>query len=178
VARVASARRHAKAVFQIALETDTVELWRSDLKNIVTTLSDHELLAVLENPKIRRSEKMSLAHECLPGLSQTAMNFVYLLIARQRLGILSGIADEYGRMADAHEGLEHAKVTTAIALTPDDQRTVTERLAEITGKHLVLTADVDPAILGGFVAKIGDKLVDGSTRTKLESLRKALVKAV
>jgi F-type H+-transporting ATPase subunit delta len=84
---------------------------------------------------------------------------------------------EYERMADSHLGLEHAKVITAVPLDEEDQKKLSERLAAITGKKIVLTAEVDPAIIGGFVARVGDELIDGSTRAKLEALRRQLVRA-
>jgi F-type H+-transporting ATPase subunit delta len=80
-------------------------------------------------------------------------------------------------MADAHLGLEHAKVITAIPLDEGDKKKLSERLAAITGKKIVLTTEVDPAIVGGFVARVGDKLIDGSTKAKLEALRRQLVRA-
>jgi F-type H+-transporting ATPase subunit delta len=177
VARVASAKRHAQAVFQIALEKKEVEKWRSELKTIAATLGDPQLRAILEDPKVHLSEKENLVGKCLPGISQLALNFAYLLVAKQRLSVLEQIVSEYERMADAHLGLEHAKVITAIPLDEEDQKKLSERLAAITGKKMVLTTEVDPAIIGGFVARVGDKLIDGSTKAKLEALKRTLVRA-
>jgi len=177
VARVASAKRHAQAVFQIALEKKETEKWRSELKTIAATLGDPQLRAILEDPKVHLSEKENLIGKCLPGISQLALNFAYFLVAKQRLGILEQIVSEYERMADAHLGLEHAKVITAIPLDEEDKKKLSERLAAITGKKMVLTTEVDPAIIGGFVARVGDKLIDGSTKAKLEALKRTLVRA-
>jgi F-type H+-transporting ATPase subunit delta len=175
VARVSSAKRHAQAVFQLALQNNEVEKWRAELITIATALSDPQLLAILENPKVHLGDKEQLIHKCLPELSQLATNFVYLLIAKQRLGILTQIVAEYERMADDHRGLEHAKVTTAIPVDEIEQKMLEERMAAMTGKQIVLTIEVDPAIVGGFVARIGDSLIDGSTKAKLEALKKKLV---
>jgi F-type H+-transporting ATPase subunit delta len=177
VARVASAKRHAQAVFQLAQERDEVEKWRSELKTIAATLADPQLRAILEDPKVHLSEKEKLIGKCLPGISQLALNFVYLLVAKQRLSILDQIVAEYERMADAHMGSEHAKVITAIPLDEEGQKKLSERLAEITGRKIVLTAEVDPAIIGGFVARVGDELIDGSTKAKLEALKRRLIRA-
>ncbi len=175
MARVASAKRHAQAVFQIALDTDEVEKWRFELKSIATTLGDPQLAAILENPKVHLSDKVQVIDKCLPGLSRHALNLAYLLVARQRFGILDRIVAEYERMADAYQGLEHATVTTAIPLDRAGEEKLSERLASITGKRIVLTADVDPDIIGGFVARIGDKLIDGSTQARLKALKQRLV---
>lgn len=175
MARIASAKRHAQAVFQMALDSNEVGKWRQDLQTIASTLSDPELSSVLENPKVHLSDKMGLIAKCLPDTSQLSLNLVYLLVAKQRLGILGQIVTEYERMADAHEGLEHAHVTTAISLEKLASDKLAERLASLTGKRIALTSDVDPAIIGGFVARIGDKLIDGSTHARLQALKKTLV---
>ncbi len=177
MARVASAKRHAQAVFQLAQERNEVEKWRSELRTIAATLSDPQLRPILEDPKFHLSDKEKLISKCLPEISQLALNFTYLLVAKERLGILEQIVAEYERMADALQGLEHAKVTTAISLNEEDRKKLSQRLAAITGKRVVLTAEVDPAIIGGFVARVGDTLIDGSTRAKLEALKRKLVRA-
>jgi F-type H+-transporting ATPase subunit delta len=177
VARVASAKRHAQAVFQLALDSNEVESWRAQLKTVAATLTDPELAAILENPKVHLSDKVQLINGCLPGLNELVLNFAYLLVARQRMSILDQIVAEYERMADAHQGLEHAEVITAIPLDEEDKEKLTERLAKLTGRQIVLAADVDPAIIGGFIARVGDKLIDGSTRARLEALKRKLVQA-
>ena len=174
MARVASAKRHAQAVFQLALKGGEVEKWRSELKTIDATLSDPQLLAVLESPKVHLNDKEQLISKCLPELSQLALNFIYLLVSKQRLGILSQIVEEYEHLADAYQGLEHAKVTTAVPVSAEDQSKLSGRLEALTGKRIALTSEVDPAIIGGFVARVGDTLLDGSTRAKLDALKKRL----
>lgn len=176
MARVASAKRHAQAVFKLALERNEVEKWRSEIKIIATAFGDPQLLAILENPKVHLRDKEQLVNRCLPGLSQLALNFAYLLVAKQRLDILGEMVEEYERMADAHQGIEHARVVTAIPIDEREQKLLSERLATMSGKKILLTTAVDPSIIGGFVARVGDKLVDGSTRAKLEALKRSLVR--
>ncbi|MDY6892716.1 MAG: ATP synthase F1 subunit delta [Chloroflexota bacterium] len=178
MARVASAKRHAQAVFQLAIENNEVEKWRSELKAMAVTLTEPELAMVLENPKIHLSEKMVVIKKCLPDLSELALNLAYLLVSKQRLGILKQIIAEYERKADAHLGLEHATVVTAVPIDEGDKAKLAKHLSEIAGKQIVLSAEVDPSIIGGFVARIGDKVLDGSTKAKLEALKKSLVQAI
>ncbi len=174
MARAASAKRYAQAVFQLAREKNEVEKWRSELIVIATTLSDPQLRAILEDPKFHLSDKEKLVRQCLPDIGQLVLNFTYLLVAKERLGILEQIVAEYEHMADSYEGLEHAKVITALPLDEKDQEKMSERLTTLTGKKIVLETEVDPNIIGGFVARIGDKLIDGSTRSKLEVLKRRL----
>jgi F-type H+-transporting ATPase subunit delta len=175
--RGVAAKRHAQAVFQLALERGELEKWLEDLKTIATTLSEPQLMAILESPKVHLDEKMDLISRCLPGVGQLALNLVYLLVARRRLRLIDQIVSEYQRLADAYQGLEHAEVTTAIPLDEEDKKRLSERLAELTGTRIMLTTKVDPDVIGGFVVRIGDRLIDGSTKNKLDSLRKSLVEA-
>ena len=178
MANVASAKRHAQAVYQLALENNTLDAWRDELQAISSALKDETLLSILENPKIHFTDKVELIKKVFPKLSQYALNFIYLLVSRQRLVILDDIVKEYERLVDAKKGLEHANVTTAIELGREDKEKIAKRIANLTGKKIMLSTQVDPEILGGFVARIGDKLIDGSTRSRLQALKKELKTAV
>jgi F-type H+-transporting ATPase subunit delta len=170
-----AAKRHAQAVFQIALQNGEIEEWRSALRTIAAALSDPQLGAILESPKVHFKEKIALINQCLPGVEQLALNFVYLLVARRRLKLMPQILSEYEHLADAYQGIEHAEVITAIPLDEEDRKRISQRLAQITGSQIVLSTEVDPELIGGFVARIGDRLIDGSTKSKLKALRKSLV---
>jgi len=172
-----AAKRHAQAVFQIALEENQLEGWRSDLREIASTLSDPNLRGLLENPKVPFSEKAELVKRCLSGIRGLALNLVYLLIVKRRLRMLEAIVSEYERLVDAHRGLEHAEVITAVELDEVTRKHIEERLAQLTGRKVVLFTKVDPKIIGGMVARVGDWLIDGSLKAKLTGLRERLVEA-
>jgi F-type H+-transporting ATPase subunit delta len=76
---------------------------------------------------------------------------------------------------DTHRGIERAELVSAVALSAEQQSKVEAMLKEMVGKDISLTVRVDPTILGGIVAKVGDRVIDGSTRSKLEGLRRELV---
>ena len=84
------------------------------------------------------------------------------------------IVSEYEHLADAHEGLAHAEVTTAIPLDEEEWDRLSQRLSQLVGARITLSAKIDPEIIGGFVAQIGDRVIDGSTKSKLNSLRRSL----
>ena len=85
------------------------------------------------------------------------------------------IAEEYGRLVDHHQGIEHAEVVTAVPIDQSTEESLREHLAKITKSKIVLTARVDPDIIGGFVARVGDKVIDGSVRSRLQSLRQRII---
>jgi F-type H+-transporting ATPase subunit delta len=177
VSPIGSAKRYAQAVFQIAIEKNEIDKWRSELDSIALALNDPQLKAILEDPKIRFVSKSQLVNKCLPDLSELAYNFAYLLIEKQRLHLLDQIVADFNRMADDYQGIGHARVITAIDLDSSDKDRLAKHLNSLTGKQVTVETDVDESIIGGFIARIGDRLLDGSTRARLEALKKKLVES-
>ncbi len=171
-----AAKRHAQAAFQIALERKELEAWRGDLERLSEAVKDPLLFAFLESPRIHFEEKARILHQGLEGLNPFVMNLVLLLVARGRLGLVADMVLEYGRLVDEHRGIAHAEVTTAVPLEPDEKDKLVHRLGDLVGREIVLTTRVAPAIIGGLVARVGDKLIDGSTKSRLLALRESLVK--
>ena len=177
MAKTISARRHAQAVFQIALEKKELESWQSDLNMIAEVLGNPQLVAILENPKLQFNQKEKILQNILTGINPVAMNLVYFLVVKNRLRIVEDLVDEYRRLLNAHYGREMAEVITAIPLGDKEKERLQKKLATITQKEVVITTQVDPDIMGGLVAKVGDQVIDGSVRTRLKELRKSLVEA-
>jgi F-type H+-transporting ATPase subunit delta len=174
MAKKSYARRYSQAVFSIAREKNELDRWQSDLKKIAALGDDAELIAFLENPKVRFEDKAKLLAKALGKVNPLALNLVYLLVTKGRFGMVTDIADEYQRLLDSYRGIERAEVTTAIPLDDKDRRKLEKRLEMIVGKKVVVKSEVDPSVLGGVVARVGGKLLDGSTRSKLIALKKAL----
>jgi F-type H+-transporting ATPase subunit delta len=174
VARRVYARRYAQAVFNIALGTNELDRWQSDLRKIAGLAEDASLVALLQSPKIHFDVKAKLLSEQLGEANPLALNLVYLLLTRGRLSILGNIADEYERLLNSHRGIEQAEVTAAVPLDDEERQRLAEQLAAITGKRVVVKAKVDPSVVGGITARIGGKLLDGSTRSKLMALKREL----
>ena len=175
MARKTSARRYSQAVFEIALETKKLAKWQSDLKKIVSVVRDATLMAFLESPKFHFDDKSRLLSERLEGINLLALNLVLLLVAKRRLDIIGDIADEYQRLLNSYRGIEPAEVITAIPLDDEDKQKLVEHLGAIVDKKVVLKSETDPGIIGGIIARIDGKLLDGSTRSKLMALKKELV---
>jgi F-type H+-transporting ATPase subunit delta len=96
-------------------------------------------------------------------------------VEKGRIELAQQVRDEYQRLLDERRGIAQATVFTAVPLSDDERRAVAQRLQKLTGKEIVLDAQVDPDVLGGLVARIGDRLIDGSTRGRLLALRQSLV---
>lgn len=168
-------KRYAQAIFEIALEGNELEEWRADLGKIAQLTQDAEFAALVENPKLPSELKAKLAKEKLGEINPLALNLVYLLIVKGRLKYTGQIANEYERLLDDHYGITHAEVTTAIPLDKSDTERLSHHLETTVGKKVSVNLQVNPDILGGFIARIGDRLIDGSIRNKLNELKKSLV---
>jgi F-type H+-transporting ATPase subunit delta len=108
-------------------------------------------------------------------VSRPVVNLIVLLLRRGKIELLPQVAAEFARLDDRRQGLTHATATTAAVLTPDEVRALTQRLEQSTGGRVALDVQVDPSLLGGLVVRIGDRLIDGSVRGRLERLRNRLV---
>ncbi len=174
MARRVYARRYSQAVFEIALEREELDRWQSDLRKIASLGEDATFIAFLESPKFRFDDKVRLLSERLGDINPLALNLVYLLVARGRLSMVGDIADGFERLLDSYRGIEQAEITTAIPLDDEDKLRLGEHLGAIVGKKVVLKPKVNPSLIGGIVARIGGKLLDGSTRSRLEALKREL----
>jgi F-type H+-transporting ATPase subunit delta len=170
----ANAGRYARAVFEIALETKSLERWQSDLQKIVGAMSNADFLAAMKSPKIRFDKKSQLLAESLGTVSPLALNLARLLIVKNGISLIGEIAAEYRHLVDAYHGIQQAKVITAVPVDAKDKEKLAENLGALVGSKIEMESQVDPAILGGVIARVGGKLLDGSTRSKLAALKREL----
>jgi len=175
MARVA-AKRHAQAAFQNALERDELEIWRGDLERLSALVKDPLIFAFLESPRINFEEKARILRQGLEGVNPLVMNLALLLVARRRLDLLADMVLEYGRLVDEYRGIAHAEVATAVPIELEEKDKLIRHLSDLVGMKIALTDRVDPSIIGGLVARVGDKIIDGSTRSRLHALRASLLK--
>jgi F-type H+-transporting ATPase subunit delta len=175
VADPSVARRYAEAVFDLASEGSSYDQWQADLNDLAAVVSDRQVIGILENAKTPMSRRMGLLDQALAQLSPMARNLTRLLLQRGRLAVLPEIAAMYGEMLDMHRGVVRAEVTTAVPLTDEDRQAVVDRLRALTGAvDIRLQSEVDPRIIGGVVLRVGDRLIDGSTRSRLVQLKRQL----
>jgi F-type H+-transporting ATPase subunit delta len=168
----------AKALFDTALKSRTLVKQLSELRRISDLMRDSALAALLKKPGVAFTEKSRVLAERAGGLSTETQNLVALLLDKGRLEELDDISIEYQRLLDSYhgiEGAEVAEVTTAIPLDDSFRLTLGKRLTEMLGRPVVIKASVDPGLVGGIRIRVGDKLIDGSLRHKLEMLSKELV---
>ncbi len=175
--REIAARRYGEAAFQIARDGGTEERWSEGLSLMAAVFSDSEIAALMQEARISSADKMGLAEKALAGVEPLVLNLARLLVHRGRTALASQIEEAFQELADAERGIAHALVTTAVPLSDDETKAVAEKLSEISDLQVVVEAQVDERIIGGLVARIGDKLIDGSTRSRLLALKRRLGEA-
>jgi F-type H+-transporting ATPase subunit delta len=177
--RIASANRYAEAAFEIASGAGTADAWSRDLATIAEFVSDPQVAGLLASGRVPREEKLRLLSAGLEAsISPLAWNLTRILEQRGKTDLAPEILRGFRERHDAQRGVAHAVVTTAVPLSDDEQRTVASRLSQITGKQVDISTVVDESIIGGLVARIGDELIDGSTRSRLVALKRRLEGAV
>lgn len=173
--------QHAKDIFKTALENNDLNRWQTDLRNLASLTRDKTLVASLENPGTSIDEKARILAERLGEAKPDVLKLVSELINKSRLAELDDISYEYQRLLDTHrgiEGTETAEITTAIPLDDEYVLDISKRLTEMAGKPVVVTTKVDPSLIGGIIIKVGDKVIDGSIKSKLAVLKRELGRAV
>jgi F-type H+-transporting ATPase subunit delta len=174
--RTTASRRYAEAAFELALRDDTVDAWERDLATAAQLVGDERVARIVDNPSRPFAERRKVLDDLLNRrIKPEARRLVALLAERGRLDLLPEIALEYGELLKRHRGIVTAIVTSAVPLTADESRALEERLRDMTGATIELEPRIDPALIGGLTVRIGDRLLDGSVRGRLERLREQLI---
>jgi F-type H+-transporting ATPase subunit delta len=177
MAKNPSAKRYALALYQLARDKGSVEKCQEDLRLCKEILADENISAFLSMPNIHVSQKIDLFKSNLKDVEESVYNLLGILIQRDASALASDILEQYGRLLDEEKGLERAHVVSAIPMSEDNKDSLSKYLSQLVGKDIKLTSEVDSSILAGLVARVGDKILDGSVKTRLQSLRKSLAES-
>lgn len=173
-----SARRYANAAYAVAGETGEFDQWVAALRRVADLMRSPLTRLALTSPMVSQQDKLRVIEEFAPSPSQHFSNFVAILVDRDRLDQVDGIAAAFEERYNRERGIVTAEVTTAIPLDADLERSIAQRLAthlRHDPARIVLQSKVDPAIIGGVIARIGDTLIDDSVRGRLDRLKRTLV---
>jgi len=167
------ALRYAQALMDIGKEKNSVAEIASDMKVVFDALHDvHELKAMLHTPVIRPDVKRKVVHEVFQKhVSKDVMRFMDLLLKKGRGNVLDLTAAQFLRLLDEDTNTVSAVVTSARTLDESAKQQIVAKLEKMTTKKVRASYGIDPALRGGFVAKVGDTLIDASLQHQLENLR-------
>lgn len=175
MAAVGIARRYAQAAFELAEEKGQLDEWRRDLDRLAITFSDPKMIAMFANPRQTQEVRDGLMQQLLQGkINPLVYNLVKLLVDRGHANRIPAVVAEFVTRYNRARNIAVADVTTAIALDEAARQNIAARLSRITGKQVQIRTHVDPSIIGGLVARIGDELIDGSVATRLQEMAQRL----
>ncbi|HEY6284868.1 MAG TPA: ATP synthase F1 subunit delta [Ktedonobacteraceae bacterium] len=175
----AIARRYAGAIFDIGLKQNTLDRTLEDVQEIAKLFSIRKLAYLLREPNIPAERKETAIRQGLASMVlPTSLNLALLVVQRGLVDLMPNIARELNQLVLDHKNEATAEVTTATRLDEATQSQVQQALERMTGKKILLETRVQPNILGGVVARVGDQVIDGSVERRLKLLQQQLLTGV
>ena len=167
-----SGKRYAQAIFQLAVQQDQVDQWAGELDSISQVLQDEEFSSFLENAQVPLSEKNRSIEAVFPDTNPLVRNLVALLISRGSTKLMRDVYLSYSELVDDYRGRRRVEVTSAVPLDAAELERISRFVSKLIQKEVVVSTEVDETILGGVIIQVGDQLLDGSVRSRLEGLRR------
>jgi F-type H+-transporting ATPase subunit delta len=167
------ATRYAIALMDLGEELKQLDQIAEDLRDIEQTVrGSRELEVILISPVINPSQKLKLLTEIFgKRCNEMTMKFIALLVRKGRSEYLVATAQEFLRMLDVKNNIIHARIQSAVGLSEAEQQKLIAKLERMTGKQVRPEFNLDPTLRGGFVARIGDEMIDASLKHQLQLLR-------
>ena len=172
----AIARRYAGAMFGLAIKQKSLDRTREDMQKIGSLFAIRKLAYLLREPKIPAKRKETALRQALEkNVLPTSLNLALLVVQRELVDIMPNIAREFEQLVLDYKNEAIAQVTTAAQMDEAQGSIVKQALEQKTGKQIIMNTRVNPSILGGVVARVGDQIIDGSVRQRLTVLQQQLL---
>ena len=169
------ARPYAQAVFELARDGMDYARWSDALHTLAKLASEPQISVLFTHPRVAREEVATILIEgCGEVLDDAGRNLVRLLARNRRLGALAAIAERYELLRADAERTVQAKLESALPVSEDHQRRISQALEKRLGRRVELTVNTDATLIGGAVIRAGDLVIDGSVRARLEKLAAAV----
>jgi F-type H+-transporting ATPase subunit delta len=172
------AQVYARALFEVATEQDSLDEIHDELGAFADAMHENRQLAqFFFSPYFSAAEKKDGLARAVTGASPAFANFLQALIERHRMPAIFRIRVEFEGLWDEARKLLPVTITSAIALDSDTIKELGDRIGRQVDRHVELSADVDPDIIGGVVLRVGNVILDASIKNRLEQLRKQVAQA-
>ena len=171
------ADRYALAFMDLAQRHDMFDKFDSDLALVKETVAvNKDLKDFLEHPLIQSNDKKEVIDKIFrEHVSVYTLNLIKLLIDKNRIHILAILADHYKALLDKKRNISTAQIITAIEIDEETKNRVKEKLQKVFSKTIEVETHIDREIIAGMIVKVGDKIIDGSIKTKFENMKKQVV---
>jgi F-type H+-transporting ATPase subunit delta len=172
------AQVYARALFEVATEQDSLDEIHDELGAFADAMNENrQLTQFFFSPYFSATEKKEGLERAVTGANPAFANFLQALIERHRMPAIFRIRVEFEGLWDEARKLLPVTITSAIALDSDTVKQLGERIGQRVDRHVELSADVDPDIIGGVVLRVGNVILDASIKNRLEQLRKQVAQA-
>ena len=166
-----SSNRYSDAIFEIASQDDNLSEWGDFLNELSEIFKDRKIQKFFLDPKINNNDKVALISESNIQTDQKKINFLKLMIEKNRLFLIDSIYSRYKKLIDLNNGVKRAEIITAFKLTETQLNQINGKLSNMTKTKVIGNNVIDKTILGGFIAKFDDQMLDMSTKGKLSELK-------
>ncbi len=170
-------QRYCDALFELAKNDDDLNLFKHDLNVVEETFKENkEFLDVMEHPTISKTDKKDILNAVFEGkVSQNILNFLNLLIDRNRMFAFFAIVHLFNNKFNEKRNIMCVEVVSSIEIDDEIKNRLIRKLEAIYQKNVCLDVSTDKDIIAGMILKIGDNVIDGSVRTKLEKMKRQLI---
>lgn len=171
------ARRYAKALYELGQEEGKEKLFLEELQSMIQLMTgSEELKATLESPLYDIVLKKRILKEVAAKVSLSAysLNFLNILLDKDRFFVLAEIKDAYKQILDEISGRIRARVVCAAALDDAQQQKVAQTLSKVFKKEVDMDVSIEPSLIGGMIAEVEGMIYDGSVRTQISKLKQSL----
>ena len=175
MAKKSSARRYAQAVFQIGVENKNVKVLLDEIYQVNESLKEEGLQHLLDSPKLKISEKIKLLEDIFGNvISELTLKLLFVLAENKDFKHFSSIYNSYRLMVYDSLQIEIAEIITAVDVDRQSIKNIKDKLENFVNKKIELSNSVDPTLIAGFIAKVGDRILDASTKSSLIKMKKEL----
>ena len=175
MAKKSSARRYAQAIFQIGIEKKNLKILLDDMWHINESLKEKELVYLLDSPKLKISDKIKLLDDVFGKIiNEFTLKLLYVLAENKDFKYYYSIYNSYRLMVYDSLQIEIAEIITAVEVDKESINNIKNRLENYINKKIELSCSVDPTLLAGFIAKVGDRVLDASTKSSLVKMNREL----
>lgn len=169
-------KTYSEALFEVALEEGMIDRFLDEINFVADSLKEFpEFQNIIKSPTINKNEKKNIISDVFKEkLSQEMLNFLKIIIDKSRGNSIEAIREDFKAKVNNHKGIVDAVAITAIPMSKEDSDKLINKLSGITGKTINLTNEIDKSIIGGVMVKIGDKVIDGTLKGKLDNIKEEL----
>jgi len=171
-------KRYGKAILDIAKEKDNTKIWIDNFSKSKEIINDDDLYSFLSSPQVPNSEKYKSIDTLFKGYEKLFINFLKLLINKGHINYFEGVMNEFFDQNQISEGKVSATVTSFVKLTVSQKDEITKKICDVFKVDDVeISENLDKSILGGYIIKVGDTIIDCSTKNKLNGLENHLLRS-